>query len=98
MLVKLWSSALHGIEAKPIRIEVAIHQGIGYHMVAFRQRDTRVLASDRNRAKTRYAGRRSLLILHQQILEKKGDLCIALGILGASGQIDIELYAVLDFR
>ena len=33
MLVKLWSSALQGIEAKPIRIEVAIHEGIGYHMV-----------------------------------------------------------------
>ena len=33
MLVKLWSSALHGIEAKPIRIEVAIHQLAGYHMV-----------------------------------------------------------------
>ena len=26
MLVKLWSSALQGIEAKPIRIEVAIHE------------------------------------------------------------------------
>ena len=97
MLVKLWSSALHGIEAKPIRIEVAIHQGIGYHMVglpdnAIRESWHRIETALKTLG---YSMPRQKIIVNlaPADLRKEGssfDLCTALGILGASGQIDIE--------
>ncbi|MGB1050701.1 MAG: YifB family Mg chelatase-like AAA ATPase [Chitinophagales bacterium] len=99
MLVKLWSSALHGIEAKPIRIEVAIHQGIGYHMVglpdnAIRESWHRIETALKTLG---YSMPRQKIIVNlaPADLRKEGssfDLCIALGILGASGQIDIERF------
>ena len=99
MLVKLWSSALQGIEAKPIRIEVAIHEGIGYHMVGLPDNAIRE-SWHRIESSLKILGfkmpRQKIVInLAPANLRKEGsafDLCIALGILGASGQIPIETF------
>ena len=99
MLVKLWSSALQGIEAKPIRIEVAIHEGIGYHMVGLPDNAIRE-SWHRIESSLKILGfkmpRQKIVInLAPANLRKEGsafDLCIALGILGASRQIPIEIF------
>ena len=91
MLVKLWSSALHGIEAKPIRIEL-IYQGIDT-MVGYLTTQFESPGIELKTAKTLgYSMPRQKSLTLASDLRKKLLTSIALGILGASGQIDMSCH------
>jgi hypothetical protein len=36
MLIKIYGSAIHGVAAQTITIEVNVDTGVGYHLVGFR--------------------------------------------------------------
>lgn len=99
MLTQVFASAVFGIDAVPITIEVHIDAGIGYHLVglpdnAVKESNYRIAAALTN---TNYKppGKRITINLAPVDLRKEGsayDLPIAIGILAADGQIQpIEL-------
>ena len=94
MLVKIYASAVFGIEAITITIEVNIDQGIGYHLVglpdnAIKESNYRIAAALKNNG-YKLPGKKITINMAPADLRKEGsafDLPIALGILAASGQI-----------
>ncbi|TRZ42556.1 YifB family Mg chelatase-like AAA ATPase [Robertkochia solimangrovi] len=94
MLSKIYGSAIFGIEATTITIEVHIDQGVGYHLVglpdnAIRESNYRIAAALLNNG-YRIPGKKITINMAPADLRKEGsayDLPIALGILMASGKI-----------
>lgn len=98
MLVKVYASAVYGIEATSITIEVNVDQGIGYHLVglpdnAIKESNYRIAAALKNNG-YKLPGKKITINMAPADMRKEGsafDLPIAIGILAASGQISTSL-------
>lgn len=98
MLVKTFGSALFGIEAIPITIEVNIDKGIQFFLVglpdsAVKESQQRIEAA-LNNIGFKYPKQKIVINMAPADIRKEGsayDLPIAIGILAASGQINHEL-------
>lgn len=98
MLVKTFGSAVSGIDATIITIEVNINQGINFHLVglpdnAIKESQQRIKAALRNND-FKYPGKEITVNLAPADIRKEGsyyDLAIALGILAASEQLSENL-------
>ena len=97
MLVKVYGSAIHGVSAQTITIEVNIDTGVGYHLVglpdnAIKESSYRISAALKN-VGYKLPGKKITINMAPADLRKEGsayDLTIALGILAASDQIIAE--------
>ena len=98
MLVKIYGSAIHGVSAQTITIEVNVDtSGVGYHLVglpdnAIKESSYRISAALKN-VGYKIPGKKITINMAPADLRKEGsayDLSIALGILAASGQITAE--------
>lgn len=105
MLIKVYGSAVFGIEATTITIEVNIDKGIGYHLVglpdnAVRESSFRIAAALNNNG-FKLPGKKIIINMTPADIRKEGaayDLTLAVGILTASGQISatqIEEYVIM---
>ncbi|MEW7290576.1 YifB family Mg chelatase-like AAA ATPase [Aquimarina sp. 2304DJ70-9] len=94
MLIKVFGSAVFGVEATTITVEVNIAKGIGYHLVglpdnAIRESSYRIAAALQNNG-YKLPGKKITINMAPADLRKEGsayDLTLALGILSASSQI-----------
>lgn len=94
MLIKVFGSAVFGIEATTITIEVNIEKGIGYHLVglpdnAIKESSYRIAAALKNNGLS-MPGKKIIINMAPADLRKEGsayDVPLAIGILAASGQI-----------
>ncbi|MDR2207229.1 MAG: YifB family Mg chelatase-like AAA ATPase [Flavobacteriaceae bacterium] len=97
MLVKIYGSAIYGVSAQTITIEVNVDTGIGYHLVglpdnAIKESSYRISAALKN-VGYKLPGKKITINMAPADLRKEGssyDLSIALGILAASEQIIAE--------
>ncbi len=97
MLVKVYGSAVFGVEATTITVEVNIASGIGYHLVglpdnAVKESSYRIAAALQNN-NYKLPGKKIIINMAPADLRKEGsayDLTFALGILAASSQIKAE--------
>ena len=97
MLIKVYGSAVFGIEATTIVVEVNIDKGIGYHLVglpdnAIKESNYRIAAALQNNG-YRIPGKKITINMAPADLRKEGsayDLTLAIGILAASNQIRSE--------
>jgi magnesium chelatase family protein len=95
MLVSVYGSAVFGVDAQRITIEVNIDKGIGYHLVglpdnAVRESNFRIAAALKNIG-YKHTGKKITLNMAPADLRMEGsayDLPLTLGILAASGQIN----------
>ncbi len=105
MLVKVYGSAVFGIEATTVTVEVNIDKGIGYHLVglpdnAIRESSYRISAALQNN-QLKLPGKKITINMAPADLRKEGasyDLTLAIGILAASGQIKapyLEEYLIM---
>lgn len=94
MLIKVYGSAVFGVEATNITVEVNIDSGIGYHLVglpdnAIKESSFRIQAALKNNG-YKLPGKKITINMAPADLRKEGsayDLTLALGILTASSQI-----------
>ncbi len=95
MLTKVYGSAIHGVSAQTITVEVNVDTGgVGYHLVglpdnAIKESSYRISAALKNIG-FKIPGKKITINMAPADLRKEGssyDLSIALGILAASGQI-----------
>ena len=94
MLIKVYGSAVFGIEATTITVEVNIDKGIGYHLVglpdnAVRESSYRISAALNNN-NYKLPGKKIIINMAPADIRKEGaayDLTLAIGILAASNQI-----------
>ncbi|MBA6156033.1 YifB family Mg chelatase-like AAA ATPase [Tenacibaculum sp. S7007] len=97
MLVKVYGSAVFGIEATTITVEVNIDKGIGYHLVglpdnAVKESSYRISAALNNNG-YKLPGKKIIINMAPADIKKEGasyDVTIAMGILAASKQIQSE--------
>lgn len=97
MLTKVYGSAVFGVEATTITVEVNIDKGIGYHLVglpdnAIKESSYRIAAALKNNGLA-MPGKKITINMAPADLRKEGsayDLTLAIGILVASGQIKSE--------
>ena len=97
MLVKVYGSAVFGIDATTITVEVNIDKGIGYHLVglpdnAVRESSYRISAALKNN-NFKLPGKKIIINMAPADIRKEGaayDLTLAIGILAASNQIKSE--------
>ncbi len=97
MLKKVYGSAIHGVDAITVTVEVNVENGIGYHLVglpdnAIKESNYRIAAALQNNH-YRIPGKKIIINMSPAALRKEGsayDLTLALGILSASGQIKSE--------
>lgn len=105
MLVKVYGSAVFGIEATTITVEVNIDKGIGYHLVglpdkAVSESSYRISAALANN-NYKLPGKKIIINMAPADIRKEGaayDLTLAVGILAASNQIqsqNIEDYIIM---
>ena len=105
MLVKVYGSAVFGVSATTITVEVNIDKGIGYHLVglpdnAIRESSYRIAAALKN-VGYKFPGKKITINMAPADLRKEGaayDLSLAIGILTASNQIKaskIEDYLIM---
>lgn len=105
MLVKVYGSAVFGIEATTIIVEVNVAKGIGYHLVglpdnAIKESSFRIAAALQNNG-YKLPGKKITVNMAPADLHKEGsayDLTVAMGILTASSQIEaprIEDYLIM---
>jgi magnesium chelatase family protein len=105
MLVKTYSSAVFGIDATTITIEVNVDQGVNFFLVglpdsAVKESQQRIKAALKNN-NYKYPGKEITVNMAPADIRKEGsiyDLPIALGIMAASEQIfndDLEKYIIL---
>lgn len=98
MLVKTYGSAVHGIDAYTITIEVNIDKGITFHLVglpdsAVKESQQRIEAAIANNG-YKMPGKKIVINMAPADIRKEGssyDLTIAVGILAASEQINSDL-------
>lgn len=94
MLVKIFGSAVFGVEATTITVEVNIDKGIGYHLVglpdnAIKESSYRISAALNNNG-FKLPGKKITINMAPADMRKEGsayDLSLAIGILAASNQI-----------
>lgn len=94
MLVKVYGSAVFGVEATTITVEVNMVKGIGYHLVglpdnAIKESSFRIAAALQNNT-YKFPGFKITINMAPADLRKEGssyDLTLALGMLAASRQI-----------
>ena len=97
MLKKIFGSAVFGVEATTITVEVNVDKGIGYHLVglpdnAIKESNYRIAAALQNNG-YRIPGKKITINMAPADLRKEGsayDLTLAIGILTASNQIKAE--------
>lgn len=97
MLVKVFGSAVFGVQATTITVEVNIDKGIGYHLVglpdnAVKESSYRIAAALKNN-NYQLPGKKITINMAPADLRKEGsayDLTLAIGILAASGQIKLD--------
>ena len=105
MLIKVYGSAVFGVEATTITVEVNIDKGVGYHLVglpdnAIKESSFRIAAALKNNGYM-LPGKKITINMAPADLRKEGsayDLTLALGILVASGQIkgdEIDRYIIM---
>jgi magnesium chelatase family protein len=105
MLTKVYGSAVFGIEATTITVEVNVDSGVGYHLVglpdnAIKESNYRIAAALQNNS-YKIPGKKITLNMAPADMRKEGsayDLTLALGILAASGQIkadEIDKYIIM---
>ncbi len=105
MLKKVYGSAVFGVEATTITVEVNIGKGIGYHLVglpdnAIKESNYRIAAALQNNG-YKIPGKKITVNMAPADMRKEGsayDLTLAMGILAASGQIrsrGIEEYMIM---
>ncbi|MDX5404632.1 MAG: YifB family Mg chelatase-like AAA ATPase [Bacteroidota bacterium] len=105
MLVKTFGSAVHGVEATTIIIEVNIDQGINFYLVglpdsAVKESQQRIIAALKNND-FHWPGHRITINMAPADIRKVGsayDLPLAMGILCASGQLEpigLEEYVIM---
>lgn len=103
MLTKVYGSAVFGVEATTITVEVNVDKGVGYHLVglpdnAIRESNFRIAAALQNNG-YKIPGKKLILNMSPADLRKEGsayDLTLAMGILVATGQI-LELNQLSDY-
>ena len=97
MLTKVYGSAVFGVEATTITVEVHVNTGIGYHLVglpdnAIKESNFRIAAALQNNG-YKIPGKKLILNMSPADLRKEGsayDLTLALGILVATHQIKAQ--------
>ena len=97
MLVKVFGSAVFGVDATTITVEVNIDKGVGYHLVglpdnAIKESSYRIAAALKNNGYN-LPVKKITINMAPADLRKEGsayDLTLAIGILAASGQIKSE--------
>ena len=97
MLVQLFGSAVYGVDAHLITIEVNIDKGIGYHLVglpdnAIKESNFRIAAALQNIG-YRMPGKKITINMAPADLRKEGsayDLTLTIGILAASEQLKTD--------
>ncbi len=105
MLVKIFGSAVFGVEATTITVEVNIDNGVGYHLVglpdnAIKESSYRIAAALKNND-LKMPGKKITINMAPADMRKEGsayDLTITMGILVASTQIeatDIDQYIIM---
>ena len=105
MLVKIYGSAVFGVEATTITIEVNIDKGVGYHLVglpdvAIKESNYRIAAALQNNG-YKIPGRKITINMAPADMRKEGsayDLSFAIGILAANEQIqadDLDKYIIM---
>ncbi len=105
MLEKVYGSAVFGVEATTITVEVNVDKGIGYHLVglpdnAIKESNYRIAAALQNNG-YKIPGKKLTINMAPADLRKEGsayDLTLAIGILAASSQIKnthIEKYIIM---
>ena len=95
MLIKVFGSAVFGVEATTITVEVNIDKGVGYHLVglpdnAIKESSYRIAAALKNNG-YHLPVKKITINMAPADLRKEGsayDLTLAIGILAASGQIN----------
>ena len=105
MLVKVYGSAVFGVEATTVTVEVNIDKGVGYHLVglpdnAIKESSYRIAAALKNNGYN-LPVKKITINMAPADLRKEGsayDLTLAIGILAASGQIkseDVDNYLIM---
>ena len=105
MLKKVYGSAVFGVEATTITVEVNVDKGIGYHLVglpdnAIKESNYRIAAALQNNG-YKIPGKKITINMAPADLRKEGsayDLTLAIGILAASNQIkedDLEDFLIM---
>lgn len=105
MLVKVYGSAVFGVDAFTITVEVNIDKGIGYHLVglpdnAIKESSYRISAALNNN-NYKLPGKKITINMAPADMRKEGsayDLTLAIGILAASNQINskkIDNYLIM---
>lgn len=105
MLRKVFGSAVFGVEATTIIVEVNVDSGIGYHLVglpdnAIKESNYRIAAALQNNG-YKIPGKKITINMAPADLRKEGssyDLTLAIGILAASNQIqadNLEKYLIM---
>ncbi|RLJ68720.1 magnesium chelatase family protein [Lacinutrix venerupis] len=105
MLKKVFASAVFGVEASTITVEVNVDSGIGYHLVglpdnAIKESNYRIAAALQNNG-YKIPGKKITINMAPADLRKEGsayDLTLAVGILAASKQIqanNLEEYLIM---
>ncbi|KIA97567.1 magnesium chelatase [Flavobacterium sp. KMS] len=105
MLVKVYGSAVFGVEATTITVEVNMDTGIGYHLVglpdsAIKESCFRIAAALKNNG-YKMPGKKITINMAPADLRKEGsayDLTLAIGILVASDQIkapELDKYIIM---
>ena len=97
MLTKVYGSAVFGVDATTITVEVNVDKGIGYHLVglpdnAIKESNYRIAAALQNNG-YKIPGKKIILNMSPADMRKEGsayDLTLAIGILIASSQIKGE--------
>lgn len=103
MLTKVYGSAVFGVEATTITVEVNCDTGVGYHLVglpdnAIKESNYRIAAALLNNG-YKIPGKKITLNMAPADLRKEGsayDLTLAMGILVATGQI-LEQFPLSDY-
>ncbi len=94
MLTKVYGSAVFGVEATTITVEVNVDKGVGYHLVglpdnAIKESNYRIAAALQNNG-YKIPGKKLILNMSPADMRKEGsayDLTLAMGILVATEQI-----------
>lgn len=105
MLKKVFGSAVFGVEATTITVEVNVDSGIGYHLVglpdnAIKESNYRIAAALQNNG-YKIPGKKITINMAPADLRKEGsayDLTLAIGILASSKQIEapeLERYIIM---
>ena len=97
MLKKVYASAVFGVEASTVTVEVNVDSGIGYHLVglpdnAIKESNYRIAAALQNNG-YKIPGKKIIINMSPADLRKEGsayDLTLAVGILVATKQIQAE--------